>query len=458
VGATLEEVVEALRRLRSRDPDPRSGRLLAHSYETGDEGVRRVAAEALTLFQDTNALNPLVFRSALELERRVVGFVARLVGAPEGYAGTWTYGGTESIALAVLAARERFARARGRSAVGEVVAPATAHPAVRKAAWLLGLRVREVPVEPGSFKADVEAVKEALGPSTALVFLSAPNYPFGTVDPVRDVAEAAADAGVPVHVDACIGGFILPFLAKLGWRVEAFGFEVEGVASVSVDVHKYGYSPKGASVVLFREPEMRKHTLFVDVAWPGYPFVNTTLLSSRSIGPLAAAWAVISYLGEEGYLEKARMVSEAARAMAEGLSRLGLKPLAPIESPVFAVASEEGERATASFYAAMALRGWIMGVQPAVPGLSPLNIHLTVAPVHAGVYREFLEDAEAAARGPEPPEALEVYRMVEEDPLRAAGEIASHRLGGLIAALLISRMPRAEAAEAARELAAEVFS
>ena len=451
----LEEVVEALRKVKELEPDLSSGRLFIHSYETGNDELRAIALEAYKLFYNSNALNPLVFRSALYFEREVVGFSRELMSGGEDVVGTLTYGGTESIVLAALAAREAFRRAKGSSVVPEIVAPVTAHPAIRKAAWLLGMKVVETPVDPSTKKADVEAVKEALGPNAALVYVSAPNYPFGTIDPVRAVAEAASDKGVPVHVDACIGGFILPFMERLGYTLEPFDFRVDGVTSISLDVHKYGYSPKGASVVLFRNPEMKKRTIFVDVAWPGYPFINTTILSSRSVAPMAAAWATIKYLGFEGYLDMARKVVDALREITESLRKLGFKLSGPLESPVISLYLDEDERII-EFHANMSLKGWIIGLQPRVKGLASYNVHLTISPIHRRVAKTFIEDARKSLEEGAPRELKEVYEIVFKDPLKAAKGVVEARLASIVIALLLSMIPPGEAAEMAKELVVEV--
>ena len=210
--------------------------------------------------------------------------------------------------------------------------PVTGHPSIRKAAHLLGMRVEEAPVDPESKKADPEAVKALIDKNTALVVLSAPNYPYGVIDPIREIAEYTSDAGVLLHVDACIGGFILPFMEMLGEPVDLYDFRVEGVTSLSMDAHKYGYTPKGVSIILFRGDELKKHSIFVDLKWPGYPFINTTILSSRTAAPLAAAWTVFNYLGVEGYKKLTSQVLDARNRILGGLQRLGFKSLAPVES------------------------------------------------------------------------------------------------------------------------------
>ena len=454
--ARVGEVIGALLALKALDVDPSTGRLFTYIYETGLEELREVARRAFELFLDTNALDPTVFRSAMALEREVVGFAKSLVGAGEEVVGTATYGGTESIMLAVKAARWAYRRRAGAASVGEVLLPVTGHPSIRKAAHYLDMRAVDVPVDPETKKVDVEALKERVSGRTALIVVSAPNFPYGTIDPVRDVAEYAADKGVPVHVDACLGGYVLPFMRELGEPVPPFGFEVEGVSSLSMDAHKYGYAPKGVSVLLFRTGEYKEGTIYVDLGWPGYPFINTTVLSSRSVAPLAAAWAVAKYLGREGYLELTRRLLEARARILRGLGKLGFESVAPVESPLLAL-TLPGEGELFKFFANMALRGWVMGLQPRVEGVAPYNVHLTLSPIHERVAGEFLGDAREALESPPPPELEQALRALEAGPLEAASMIGRGPLDSILIAKLLESIPPGEAEELARKLVVEVF-
>ncbi|WP_456478505.1 pyridoxal phosphate-dependent decarboxylase family protein [Geoglobus ahangari] len=388
----MTHVLELLAEIEKQDLNPYTGRLFAYVYETGDEELKRVAKEALLRFYDKNILDFTVFRSAIYFEKKLVSFCRGLMNAGEGVVGSYTYGGTESIMLAVKAARNHFRKEHGSSEVPELVVPVTIHPSFYKAAHYLGLRVRRIGIGENR-KADVEELKEAVGGKTALIALSAPNWPYGTVDPVGDVAEIASDSGTLLHVDACLGGFALPFFEKIGESIPKFDFRVDGVTSISMDAHKYGYSPKGASVVLFRNEELKKHSMYVDVTSPGYIFVNTAVLSTRSVGPLAAAWAVMKYLGEDGYVELAKKILSARRKMLRGLEDLGFKPIAPVESMVLTMSSEKVD--LLGFVTAMREKGWHFHLQKGLLEYGvPPNIHMTLSPIHDQVADEFLEDAE----------------------------------------------------------------
>ncbi|NOZ30807.1 MAG: aspartate aminotransferase family protein [Crenarchaeota archaeon] len=449
-------ILEALAQIKSRDIDPSEGRLFTYIYETGIEELRELARKAYSMFLETNALDPTVFKSALFFEKEIVSHAKRLMNAGPDVVGTATYGGTESIMLAVKAARWVYRKGSRADWVPEVIVPLTGHPSIRKAAHYLNMRVTEVPVDPETKKVDVEALKEKVSTRTALIVVSAPNFPFGTIDPVRDVAEYAADKGVLVHVDACVGGFILPYFEKMGIDVPLFDFRVEGVTSISLDAHKYGYTPKGVSVVLFKGEELKKGTIFVDLKWPGYPLINTTVLSSRSVAPLAGAWAVINYLGEQGYIDLARSVVRARDELLAGLRRLGFNSLAPVESPLLSLGLDD-EMDLFKYHAGMSLKGWVIGLQPKVEGVAPYNIHLTVMPVHEKVVDQYLRDSEEVMRSPPPRELVEALEAIERDPLSLAEKIGETPLDAIIIAKILESIPGEFADEIARQLTVEVF-
>ncbi|MEM0202548.1 MAG: aspartate aminotransferase family protein [Archaeoglobaceae archaeon] len=369
-----------------------SGRFFAYIYETGDEKLRDLAMKALQKFYNKNMLDFTVYKSAVFFEKELLSFCKKLLHG-ENTHGTFTYGGTESIMLAVLSARNHFWKKKGKE-VPEILAPYTIHPSFAKSAHYLGMEIKYFDVDE-KLKADVESLKELISERTALIAISAPNWSFGTVDPVKEVAEVAMDKGILLHVDACLGGFILPFFEKLGEKVERFDFRIEGVTSISADLHKYGYAPKGASVVLFRSAELKKESMFVDVQNPGYVFVNPAVLSSRSVGPLASAFAVVKYLGEEGYLRLSKQVLEARNTLLRGLRSLGFESVAPIETSILSLFNRNID--LLSFTTAMREMGWHFHLQREIKKFSiPMNIHLTISPIHKNTAEDFVADAEKA--------------------------------------------------------------
>ncbi|WP_201294955.1 MULTISPECIES: aspartate aminotransferase family protein [unclassified Nocardiopsis] len=405
-GRSTEDLLAELARLREDDLPLREGRVAAYVYDHGRPRVREAGHRAYMEMVEVNGLDPTAFPSTVALERRVVGAVASVLGGDGTTPGIFTSGGTESIMLAVKAARDARSgggpggkAGRGR---GEVVLPVSAHPAFRKACHYLGLETVTVPVDPDSLRALPDAVAGALSPRTALVVASAPSYPHGVVDPVAGIAALAAERGVPCHVDACVGGWVLPWLEP--GRVPAFDLSVPGVTSLSCDLHKYGYAPKGASVVLFADEALRRAAYFASADWPGYTVVNSTVQSSKGAGPLAGAWATLHALGAEGYRELAREAMAAADRLRAGVAAIpGLRVLGEPDAPLVALASDEvdvfvlADRVAAS--------GWYLQPQLSYAGL-PANLHLTLTGVSlAGVedLLRVLAEAVPAVRGARPP-------------------------------------------------------
>ncbi|HSQ01113.1 MAG TPA: aminotransferase class V-fold PLP-dependent enzyme, partial [Candidatus Dormibacteraeota bacterium] len=315
-GVAAEAVLAELAALQAGDVDWKSGRAFSLAYHAGPD-VLALATEALARFQSANALNLDAFPSLRRMQSEVVEMIAGLLhGGPEA-AGFMTSGGTESILLAVKAARTR-GRARGITAP-EMVLPASAHAAFEKGAAYFDVRSVRVPVG-ADYKADAAAMAAAVTPNTVLLVASAPAYPQGVVDPVAEIAALAAARDLNCHVDACMGGITLPMLERLGQRVAPFDFRAPGVTSMSVDLHKYGYTAKGASVIVHRSRALRKDQTFVTDNWLGGLYGSSGVLGTRSGGPIAAAWAVLHYLGEEGYLHLTRAARAATEELIVGLN------------------------------------------------------------------------------------------------------------------------------------------
>src|SRR4030042_1731035 len=204
----------------------------------------------------------------------------------------------------------------------ELVLPAPGHAAFQKAGHYLGVRPVLVPVDPETFKADVDAMRRAITPNTILLVGSAVSHAPGVVDPIRELGQLALERNLLLHVDACMGGFLLPYFRRLGAPVPDFDFSVPGVTSISMDFHKYAFAAKGASTVLYRNKELRKYQIYTCAQWTGYTIINPTVQSTKSAGPLAAAWAVLNFIGDDGYLEIARQVLEATRTIADTIDKM----------------------------------------------------------------------------------------------------------------------------------------
>ncbi|MCA9566932.1 MAG: aspartate aminotransferase family protein [Myxococcales bacterium] len=339
-GRDAASVLEDARAYIADDADYKNGRTWSMVYWPGEEHHHLTeAANNLCLAQ--NALNPYAFKGLKRMETEVVQMCAGLLNGPPTTVGTMTSGGTESLLLVVKTYRD-LARARWpwiRRPV--IVAPKTIHPAFDKGAHLFGVRLRKVPVDADG-KVDPHAVRRAICRNTVLVAASAPQYVTGVVDPIPAIASIARERRIPMHVDACFGGFILPWLERLGVRMPVWDFRVHGVTSVSADLHKYGYAPKGASVLLFREMRHLRHQFFASTDWPGGIYISPGLPGTRPGGPIAAAWASLLGMGEDGYLERAKGAWEAAEALRAGIRTIpGLRVLGEPMSTIVTWTSAE---------------------------------------------------------------------------------------------------------------------
>lgn len=394
-SVSADEVLKNLRSYASRDFDPLNGKMWGHYYATGAMDVIEIGKKAYVEFMDKTMLDFTVYPSVLKLENDVIGMVSSLLGGNEDTVGTFTYGGTESIIIAVKAARELFKKRN--SGVPEIILPSTAHPAFYKAAEYLGLKPIRADIDHENFQVNVESVKSLISSNTAMIVGSAPNYPFGVVDDIKALSDIAIDKRIWLHVDACVGGFILPFFRELGEKIPPFDLSLEGVSSISADLHKYGYAPKGASVVLFRSAELREGSIFVMSSWPGYPIVNTTVLSTRSAGTLAGAWAVLNYLGKEGYVKLAKKVLDAKKKIERGLRALGFKVLG---NPLGGIVAFTSDTLNISILPSkMASLGWYIQFQPGSKILGfPKSVHLTITPGHLEVVDKFLNDLAVAMK------------------------------------------------------------
>ncbi len=412
----MTDALTRLREMQSADLPVHGGRTLAYVYDSGLPDIDRIGREAVAAYAGSNGLDPTAFPSLLRMENEVVGTAADLLDAPETVVGTVTSGGTESVLLAVQTARD----AQPGIERPRMVLPATAHAAFHKAAHYFGVEPALVPVGP-DFRADPAAMAAAMDDRTVLVVASAPSYAHGVVDPVTAIAAAAAERGIRCHVDACIGGWVLPCAARLGRDVPAWTFAVEGVTSISVDLHKYAYAPKGTSVLLHRTPELRRPQFFASAAWPGYTMLNSTMQSTKSGGPLAGAWAVLRSLGEEGYEKLARDVFEAVDRIRAGIG--DMKELAVVSSPDSTLIALTTDESCDPFTVCdeMATRGWYVQPQMSYAG-SPATIHLSVSAAtlpHVAELLEALTEAVAAAvaAGPVTVDPGVAAFITELDPL-----------------------------------------
>ncbi|GAA4481556.1 aminotransferase class V-fold PLP-dependent enzyme [Rhodococcus olei] len=404
---SAQEILSRLDELRAADAPTSGGHLLSYVYDPGVAGLDDLAGAAARKVQSLNGLDPTTFPSVATLERDLVA-LARSVLAEgvDGVVGSVTSGGTESCLLAVKSARDSWRAATGRDDRPTLVIGSTAHAAFVKAAHYLDLRLRVVPVDPDTCRLRPESVAAALDESVALVVASTPSYPHGALDPVDEIAEVCAEQGVPVHVDGCIGAWVLPWWPGAEDR-PAWDLRVPGVASLSVDLHKYGYAPKGVSVLLYRDRDRHRRQWFATSAWPGYAVVNPTMLGSRTVMPVAAGWAVSRALGRSGFAELTGRIARAAEQLRKSVDAIdGLRVVGDPVGPLLAVATDEGAapegRVDPHRWAdAVKDLGWTLQPQPGRTQPDgtrlPRTTHLTITPVTESVVVELADALTAAA-------------------------------------------------------------
>jgi glutamate/tyrosine decarboxylase-like PLP-dependent enzyme len=387
-GRSADDVVADLAAKRENDVRWEDGRTFGMVYDGGPE-VKEVAERAASMYLHENALNTFAFPSLRQIQSEVVGWTADLLRGPDTAAGFLTSGGTESILCAVKAARERGRAERGVTEPNMVLAT-SAHAAFHKAAHLFGLETRIAPVQ-SDWTADVAAMADLMDEQTVLLVGSAPQYPQGVIDDVPAIAALASSLGASCHVDACMGGFFLPFAERLGRTVAPWDFSVDGVTTISADVHKLGYAPKGVSVILHRTKELRKYQTFVFDDWLGGFYASPNLQGTRSGLPMAAAWAVMSHLGIEGYVELTRAVLDNADRMRAGIAAIdGVHVLGDGAFQLIAMAADPASELDVDVFAVgdgLVAKGWYHDRQT-----PPDNLHSTVSNTNTGQIDAYLSD------------------------------------------------------------------
>lgn len=398
-GRPRAAVMQALETMREGDVDWRAGRAPLYVFSATD-AVAEIGKDAFNAFFSENALGARrAFPSLLRMEQEVVGMGLDLFHAPAGAAGNMTSGGTESIVMAVKACRDRARARRGAARFrGNLVLPASAHPAFDKAAAMMDLDIRRVPLAAG-YVADPAAMAAAIDADTMLIAGSVPCFSFGTIDPIAALSEIAVARGVWLHVDACVGGWMAPFAAEIGRAIPAFDFALPGVCSISADLHKFGFTPKPASTVFYRSAALHAFQEFAFDTWPSGRFATHTLVGTRAGGAVAAAWAVLRHLGRAGYRQIATELMDMRDAYLADLAAIpgmvirGRPALANIAFGCDDI--DMGEVATA-----LGERGWLVGMVK-----TPASLHLMLSMHHRDARAPYVGDVAAcvaevrAARG-----------------------------------------------------------
>ncbi len=386
-GRPVDDVIADLMAKRVDDLRWQDGKTFGMVYDGGPQ-VREVAERAAELYLHENALNTKAFPSLGAIQSEVVGWTAGLLNGDAEVAGFLTSGGTESILCAVKAARER-AKAERSVTAPEMIVAESAHAAFHKGAHLFGIKLHKVAVD-DAWRADVDAMASLVNENTVLIVGSAPQYPQGVIDDIPAIAALAAAAGANCHVDGCMGGFVLPFAERLGRKVTPWDFRVDGVTSISADIHKLGYTPKGVSVILHRNRALRKYQTFVFDDWLGGFYASPNLQGTRSGLPMAAAWAVMQHLGIDGYVDLTRQTLENADRMRAGIAEIdGLQVLGDGDLHLVAMSFEPGDPDPIDMFAladALVAKGWYHDRQG-----PPDSLHSTVSNTNTGAIDEYLE-------------------------------------------------------------------
>ncbi|MCU0348306.1 MAG: aspartate aminotransferase family protein [Saprospiraceae bacterium] len=389
-GRPPADILAEMKAAKSGDTPWKTGKTWTLQYHVDDEHHELLLA-AYGQYFDNNYINPFLFKSILKMEKEVVGMVADLLHGPETCLGTMTSGGTESILLAVYACREWARKHRPGIGQPEIVAPSTIHPAFDKAAHYFGLTLRKAEVQP-SKEADVEAMRRLINKNTVLLAASAPSFAHGVLDPIPAIGDLAKRHGLLFHVDACVGGFMLPWVEKLGKSLPAWDFRVPAVTSMSGDLHKFGFGAKGASVVLYRHTQLFENQVYVNTEYSGGIFATATMLGTKPGGTVAAAWAGLQHLGQSGYLENARRMMAGFDKIKAGLE--AQPELEIIGKPCMNMLAYTTRRNQPDIYAIadyLENKGWVVDRQQ-----HPPSIHLTVFPYNLPVIDDYLADVQAA--------------------------------------------------------------
>ena len=403
-GVARDVVMRELRRMKALDFDWRAGRVPSYTYFLDDEALD-VQREAYGEFIAENGLGAgRAFKSLEVMINDIKSMAKQLFNAPEDAGASFTSGGTESVFMAVKTARDLARHKRGEpQGRYNIVACVTAHPCLNKAGELLGVDIIRTP-HTKEFRADPSLMRSAITDETIMLFASAPNYPFGTFDPIAEIGELAQHSGLRLHVDGCWGGFLSPFAERLGYPVPAWDFRIPGVTSLSADLHKFGYAAKGASLVLYRLADDQDHEAFSFSGWPRGTYSTPTFLGTRAGGAIASAWAVMHYLGIEGYLRAAKLTMEATTRLIAGLNSIpDIECLAPNgESNLISSVSLDPELDIYAVADRLEERGWLRGrmrePKAIQQGVNPA--HLATVEEYLAAVREAIEFVRRSARAP----------------------------------------------------------
>ncbi|MDC7125945.1 MAG: aspartate aminotransferase family protein [Spirochaetales bacterium] len=417
-GRNRDEILRDLKDFKKNDPAYKSLKTWSLVYYLGEEH-NDFLTDAYKEYLSTNGLNPTVFKSLKRLETEVIQMTASLLHGDRNVCGVVTSGGTESCLLPVKTYRDMARAKKPWIKRPEMIIPVTAHVAWEKAAEYFGVKAVHAPLDK-NYRVDVKAVKKLINRRTIMLLGSAPEYPHGIIDPIEELSELAVANKIPLHVDACVGGYILPFIEKLGYELPKWDYRVPGVTSISADTHKYGFAAKGASTITYRNVDYFKYQLFVHENWPGGVFASPALLGTRPGGAYAAAWAAMQAMGINGYKKYTQDTINAAQALIKGINEI--PELHVIGNPQASLFSYNSPNNDVNIFAVgdqMEERGWQLDRLQ-----FPEALHAMVTPLHLDVVDDYLKDLrESVEHVKQNPHLAEVggaamYGMIANIPVR----------------------------------------
>eukprot|EP01111_Echinosteliopsis_oligospora_P012158 TRINITY_DN4138_c0_g1_i2.p1 TRINITY_DN4138_c0_g1~~TRINITY_DN4138_c0_g1_i2.p1 ORF type:complete len:542 (+),score=131.79 TRINITY_DN4138_c0_g1_i2:88-1713(+) len=383
-GYDHKTLINWLNVLKTAGVDPHDGKMFAYAYATNNNH-EEFLQEANNIYIHQNALNPFVFPALRKFETEVVRMTATMLNGDDDVRGNMTSGGSESILMAVKTYRDMALAIKGIEKP-EMIVCISAHPAFDKAAHYFGVKTVKIQMN-DKLEMDVDQIKKSINKNTMLIVASAPQYPHGIIDPIRAIAAVADTHNIPLHVDACIGGFILPWIRKLGYDIPDFGFEVPEVTSISVDVHKFGYSVKGASVILYRDETYRQYQFFTYSGWTGGFYISPTMQGTRGGGSMACAWSSIASLGEEGYMKFTKDMMETFTFLLTSLSSCPhIRILGNPKGPIIAFTTIGPNIFTVCDVMESSF-GYHLDRQQ-----NPACVHLTIMPIHMKIKQTFIDN------------------------------------------------------------------
>lgn len=384
-GIPSHEIFNQLDGFKAQDPNYKDAKVWSLVYYLNDEH-QDFLKESYFKFACENGLNPTAFKSLKKMENDIISAVADILNGTDDVCGVVTSGGTESCLMAVKTYRD-MAKDQRRVKKPEMIIPESAHVAWYKASEYFGVKIRMIPLK-DDLTPDLKAMKKLINRNTVMILGSAPEYPHGTIDPIEEMGAIAQRHNIPMHVDACVGGFILPFMAMNGVELPKWDYRVPGVTSISADIHKYGYAAKGASTITYRNLDYLKYQMFVQPNWSGGVFASSALLGTRPGGAYAAAWASLQYFGKDGYQKLADETYQAVSQLKAGIAAIPeLSIMGNPQGPLFAYQSNDPDVNIFAVGDQMDAKGWQVNRNQ-----KPDGLHAMVTAHHLNVVDQYLAD------------------------------------------------------------------